>query len=200
MQRIGLLMLCLALALTACAPAGKGGGEALGAEAASGNAATAEGSVPGAEAAPVNAASAEGSALASAAASTGGESEGARSDGVRIPLSAIKDGVLFVDCASGETAMQILARVNASGEPGLAWNTCETCAGSPAAYFELDGEELVCQNCGNRFSLDSVGAASMGGCMPWPLSGYVLEDGEIVVPQAVIDEMAVAFRNWRKGL
>ena len=96
--------------------------------------------------------------------------------------------------------MQILARVNADGEPGLAWNTCQTCAGSPAAFFALNGGQLVCQNCGNRFSLESVGAASTGGCMPWPLSGYVLEGEEILVPQSVIDEMAVAFRNWRKGL
>ena len=120
--------------------------------------------------------------------------------GVRIPLSALDEGVLFIDCASGDTAMQILARVNASGEPGLAWNTCQTCAGSPAAFFALNGGQLVCQNCGNRFSLESVGAASTGGCMPWPLSGYVLEGEEILVPQSVIDEMAVAFRNWRKGL
>ena len=191
MKRLILLLSCLAFILTACAPTGKTAQEETTA------------APEAASSAPTAVSSAAAPAAESASDAGAGNSAADADDavaGVRIPLSALDGGVLFIDCASGDTAMQILARVNADGEPGLAWNTCQTCAGSPAAFFALDGGQLVCQNCGNRFSLDTVGAASRGGCMPWPLSGYVLEDGEIVVPQAVIDEMAVAFRNWRKGL
>ena len=191
MKRLILLLSCLAFILTACAPTGKTAQEETTA------------APEAASSAPTAVSSAAAPAAESASDAGAGNSAADADDavaGVRIPLSALDGGVLFIDCASGDTAMQILARVNADGEPGLAWNTSQTCAGSPAAFFALDGGQLVCQNCGNRFSLDTVGAASRGGCMPWPLSGYVLEDGEIVVPQAVIDEMAVAFRNWRKGL
>ena len=191
MKRLILLLSCLAFILTACAPTGKTAQEETTA------------APEAASSAPTAVSSAAAPAAESASDAGAGNSAADADDavaGVRIPLSALDGGVLFIDCASGDTAMQILARVNADGEPGLAWNTCQTCAGSPAAFFALDGGQLVCQNCGNRVSLDTVGAASRGGCMPWPLSGYVLEDGEIVVPQAVIDEMAVAFRNWRKGL
>ena len=191
MRRIVLLLLCLALVLTACAPAGGSGGEVGAAPSEAATAAPTEAAAT-AEAEPAEA------ELSEAGAASGGAE--AAEAGVRIPLSALNDGILFVDCASGETAMQLLAWVNAAVEPGLAWNTCQTCAGSPAAFFALDGGQLVCQNCGNRFSLDTVGAASQGGCMPWLLSGYVVEDGEILVPQEVIDGMAGAFRNWRKGL
>ena len=214
MKRIIPMLLCLVLMLTACTSGGKSGGENPTAAPDVG-AATSESATEAAGAA-TGAASSE-SATEAAGAATGAASSDAATEaagaatgdavtdagvavGVRIPLSALDEGVLFIDCASGDTAMQILARVNASGEPGLAWNTCQTCAGSPAAFFALNGGQLVCQNCGNRFSLESVGAASTGGCMPWPLSGYVLEGEEILVPQSVIDEMAVAFRNWRKGL
>ena len=191
MKRLILLLSCLAFILTACAPTGKTAQEETTA------------APEAASSAPTAVSSAAAPAAESASDAGAGNSAADADDavaGVRIPLSALDGGVLFIDCASGDTAMQILARVNADGEPGLAWNTCQTCAGSPAAFFALDGGQLVCQNCGNRFSLDTVGAASRGGCMPWPLSGYVLEDGEIVVPQAVIDEMAVAFRHWRTGL
>ena len=193
MKRLILLLSYLAFILTACAPAGKTAQEETTAapEAAS-SAPAAVSSTPTA----TPAAESASDAVANDIAADAGDAVA----GVRIPLSALDGGVLFIDCASGDTAMQILARVNADGEPGLAWNTCQTCAGSPAAFFALDGGQLTCQNCGNRFSLDTVGVASRSSCMPWPLQGAQLQGDEIVIPQSVIDEMAAAFRNWRAGL
>jgi len=43
------------------------------------------------------------------------------------------------------------------------------CNGSPRAYFKQQGEFLVCQNCGNSFSMDMV-EQERGGCNPVPIT------------------------------
>ena len=117
-------------------------------------------------------------------------------EGLVIPLSCLTEEPLFVDWNQDGTAMQLIALVDAAGASQLAFNTCQVCAGSPYAYFEYQNGALVCQNCGNRFTLNSVGKVS-GGCNPKPVSGYQLEGEKIVVPESVLAEGASSFKNWK---
>lgn len=59
--------------------------------------------------------------------------------------------------------MQVIARFDDSGVPKLSYNTCQSCAGSPYAYFEVQDGLLVCRNCGNLFGFDTIGETRSGG-------------------------------------
>lgn len=107
--------------------------------------------------------------------------------------------VTFVDIKSGDTAMQLLARKGEDGTACISWNTCQVCNGSPYAYFEVEGGKLVCQNCGNSFSLDSIGESS-GGCFPWPVDESVVSDDTIIIPAQTIESMEPLFSNWKQGI
>ena len=66
-------------------------------------------------------------------------------------------------------------------------------------YYEQEGDELVCQNCGNRFRFDKVEIIK-GGCNPVPIAGeYKTDDGtNITIPQAFLQENKALFGNWSK--
>ena len=98
------------------------------------------------------------------------EEETAAADGLAIQTASLTAEPSFIDWEQDGIAMQLLALKNSGGEVQLAYNTCQSCAGSPYAYFEYANGVLTCQNCGNRFGLDSVGRVA-GGCNPKPVSG-----------------------------
>ncbi len=122
------------------------------------------------------------------------------SDGsLTIPLSAFDDTVHFIDLSSNGTAMQLLTHMGTDGQPKLSWNTCQVCNGSPLAYFEVQGDQLICKNCGNTFSKDTIGGASHG-CYPWAVSNYAVDQDSVTIPADAIIEMAPNFTRWKKGL
>lgn len=123
----------------------------------------------------------------------------APADGLVIRLDELTEEISFVDYMSGSTAMQLIVRKDASGAASLAYNTCQSCSGSPYAYYEVVGSYLVCRNCGNAFTFDEVGQSGYG-CHPWPLTGYTAENGVITLPAETLDSMAAKFVNWKKGL
>ena len=131
------------------------------------------------------------------------ESEGAveatLADGnLQVAQTSLGDQVAFIAYDSNGTAMQVMLYKGEDGTVRGALNTCQVCAGSPYAYFEQEGSDVVCQNCGNHFSVDAIGDAH-GGCNPVPLE--LSDDGKnVVIDTAVLDEQAGAFTNWKKGI
>ena len=121
--------------------------------------------------------------------------EEAAVDGLAIQVSELTAEPAFIDWKQDGVDMQLLALVN-GGEVQLAYNTCQSCAGSPYAYFEYENGTLTCQNCGNRFGLDSVGRVA-GGCNPKPVSDYSLDGGAVVIPTAELGSVAPAFKSWK---
>ena len=146
-------------------------------------------------------------ALALALAGCGGDSKAAQEateieeamavDGLAIPVAELTAEPSFIDWEQDGIAMQLLALVNDDGEVQLAYNTCQSCAGSPYAYFEYANGMLICQNCGNRFGLDSVGRVA-GGCNPKPVSDYSEDGDAIVIPTSELASVAPAFKTWKK--
>jgi len=98
------------------------------------------------------------------------------------------------------TEMEVLAIRTESGEIRTAFNTCQTCYDSGKGYYAAEGEELVCQNCGFRFTADRVGAAGDGGCNPWPIpaSERIETKDSILIPYAVLADAKEIFSNWSK--
>ena len=117
-------------------------------------------------------------------------------DDLAIQLADLSTQPLFIDWNQDGTAMQLIALIDDAGAPQLAYNTCQVCAGSPYAYFEYQSGALVCQNCGNRFALSSVGKVS-GGCNPMPVADYANDGAQLIVPEAALAQAAPSFRNWK---
>ena len=61
-----------------------------------------------------------------------------------------------------------------------AFNTCQVCYDSGRGYYVQEGDVLVCQNCGNRFSAEQVELIK-GGCNPVPIdSENKTDDGTTI--------------------
>ena len=57
---------------------------------------------------------------------------------------------------------------------------------------------MVCQNCGNHFALQEIGAAR-GGCNPVPLE-FVRDESLIKIETAYLNQYAYMFENWKQGI
>lgn len=71
---------------------------------------------------------------------------------------------------SENSRIELLARLGDDGTVKAALGTCQSCNGSPGAYYTQEGDKLKCNNCGLTFPvsvLDSPG----GGCHPIMLDG-----------------------------
>lgn len=137
----------------------------------------------------------------------GGRSSGQGSDTTEIAIAdntlqisteILGDDVAFVDYDSKGTAMQIILYKDEKGEVHGAFNTCQVCNGSPYAYFVQEENNVVCQNCGNLFALQEIGAVR-GGCNPIPLE-FTQEGDTIKIDTSYLDQNASLFKNWKQGI
>ena len=105
----------------------------------------------------------------------------------------------YFDYDADGTIVQVFAVRATDGTVRLALNTCQVCNGSPYAYFVQEGDDFVCQNCGNHFTSSSVGRMS-GGCNPVPITAEnrIEKDGTIIVPSSFLEDNAARFTNWKK--
>ena len=75
---------------------------------------------------------------------------------------------------SDDSRIELLARVGDDGMVKAALGTCQSCNGSPRAYYTQEGGKLKCNNCGLTFPisvLDNPG----GGCHPIMLDETLLQ-------------------------
>ena len=95
--------------------------------------------------------------------------------------------------------MQLIARKDDAGHVRLAFNTCQSCGGSPYAWFEDLGDgNLQCQNCGLTFPLDTVGTEKATGCNPVTITDFTVEGDTVTVPEALLKANVARFANWKK--
>ena len=119
-------------------------------------------------------------------------------DGIIIDTTTLTTKVLFIDYVIDGTKMQVMSVIDSNGTPRVALNTCQSCNGSPYAYFVQDGESIVCQNCGQYFAIDVMGIAK-DGCNPIPVE-YNIDDDNIIITNATLEQYASLFTNWKKGI
>lgn len=87
---------------------------------------------------------------------------------LEIPVSELSETIRIYPVTVDGLSMEILAAKDADGSLRTAFNTCQVCNGSRKAYFVVQGDHVVCQNCGNSFARTDVGVLS-GGCNPYPI-------------------------------
>lgn len=71
---------------------------------------------------------------------------------------------------------------NHEGKVAVALDACNLC---PLKGYHLDGEQVVCHNCGAPIAFDTIGTP--GGCNPVPLKAVVEKDDVVVTAQALVE-------------
>ena len=130
----------------------------------------------------------------------GGQEKLSETDSLSIPLSSVTQTASFYPVVVDSTEMEVLAIRTASGEIRTAFNTCQSCFTSGHGYYVADGTELICQNCGFRFTAEEVGLEGHGGCNPWPIpASERTETGDsILISYNVLAGAREIFSNWSK--
>lgn len=127
-----------------------------------------------------------------------GNSGAAESD-IVITKSEITDKVTFIPTKVGRINMEVMAVKASDGTIRTAFNTCQVCNGSPRAYYKQDGDVVVCQNCGNRFSMDMI-EVQRGGCNPIPIfSGNKTDNGDTITisKDFIAKNKGLFTENWK---
>ena len=79
-----------------------------------------------------------------------------------------------------------------SGIYRAAANACQVCF-LMGKGFHQEGDEIVCDNCGNRYPIEKI-ATEKGGCNPGPINPDLkVENGEITINQSELEEVAELF-------
>jgi uncharacterized membrane protein len=113
-----------------------------------------------------------------------------------IQKSGITETAEFIAYKAGSTNMEVIAVKGSDGAIRTALNTCQVCYDSGRGYYVQEGDELVCQNCGNRFSIDEVGNTKFG-CNPVPVTEQT-EDGQtITISGQFLADSAKLFKEWK---
>lgn len=131
--------------------------------------------------------------------SGGNENTSTAQADIIIPINEISETAKFYPVKVGNINMEVLAVKASDGSIRTAFNTCQVCKGSPKAYYKQEGDILVCQNCGNQFSMDMI-EQQRGGCNPVPIDKEnKTEDGtNIVISKDFIGQNKALFtENWK---
>lgn len=108
-----------------------------------------------------------------------------------IPIADLSQTASFYKAEIDGTEIELVALKDSKGNLRTAFNACQVCYSSGRGYYRQEGKYLVCQNCGNSFTIDQVGIAS-GGCNPWPIldSDRTVTDDEIQISYDVLKATA----------
>lgn len=119
-------------------------------------------------------------------------------ENLTIPVKEISEKASFYLVEVDGTQMEVIAVKDSDGNIRTAFNTCQICYDSGKGYYKQEGDKLVCQNCGNSFTMDQVGE-SAGGCNPWPIleEDKTETDSEIKISYEFLKESSDIFANWK---
>jgi len=105
----------------------------------------------------------------------------------------------FYGYQSNDTYMEVMAVRASDGTVRTALNTCQVCNNSGKGYYVQEGNVLVCQNCGNQFTIDQVGLVK-DGCNPVPIEKDVKTEDEekVVIKGDSLAQYEPLFAVWKK--
>lgn len=100
---------------------------------------------------------------------------------IRIPVSEITKNAKFYEYDYGGTKIRFFAVRADDGSVKTAFDACDICYKNKRGYKQ-EGNYMVCNNCGKKFSINSLGTENKnpGGCWPGYLSSYVNGDNLII--------------------
>jgi len=122
----------------------------------------------------------------------------AQGEDIIIKKSEITETAAFIPYQAGKIKMEVIAVKAPDGTIRTALNTCQVCYDSGRGYYVQEGDELVCQNCGNRFNISKVEKIK-NGCNPVPvLVGDKTDNGDtITIAGEFLAQNVYLFKNWK---
>lgn len=119
-------------------------------------------------------------------------------DDLVIQVADVSETARFYPLDINGTSLEVIAVKASDGSIRTAFNTCQVCYDSGHGYYVQQGSDLVCQNCGNRFSPDKV-EVEKGGCNPYPImdNEKTVTEDSITVPYAFLKSATTLFQNWK---
>jgi uncharacterized membrane protein len=137
------------------------------------------------------------SACGKAVASAAGNQK-AQGNDIVIHKSDVTDVATFIPYEAGNVKMEIIAVKAPDGSIRTAFNTCQVCFDSGKGYYVQEGDELVCQNCGNRFDISKV-EKQKSGCNPVPIMETDKKDDgtTITISADYINQNKDLFAKWK---
>lgn len=114
-------------------------------------------------------------------------------ESLKIAKSEVTEVAKFFPVIVDGVEMEVIAVMATDGTIRTAFNACQVCADSGKGYYIQVGDRLICQNCGNSFSIDDLEDVH-GGCNPAPITkDDKSEDVEfITVPkETFVDNMGL---------
>lgn len=129
---------------------------------------------------------------------TAGKAATVKDSDIVIQAKNVTDKPNFYPAVINGTKMEVIAVKASDGTIRTAFNTCQVCYNSGKGYYKVEGNQLVCQNCGNRFGMDDV-EVTKGGCNPVPITDeYKTDNGKtITIKKKFLAQAAVIFKNWK---
>jgi len=127
-------------------------------------------------------------------AGTKGEKVVLKNGEIEIDISGFEDGrarFYNVNLPSGKTIYFFVVR-DKNGIYRAAANECQVCY-SVRKGFRQEGDEIVCNNCGNRYPIEKI-ATEKGGCNPGPINPNLeVENNQIIIKQADLEQVSDLF-------
>ena len=137
-----------------------------------------------------------GSSSESAASVTSVSSAPVQENVIRIPASSLSSETVSFIRAGGDSKVELLARMGDDGLPKVALGTCQSCNGSPNAYYVQIEQYLRCNNCKLVFQLNILDSPG-GGCHPISIDSEVIlsqdESGIVIDRTALLEKYEYLF-------
>jgi len=120
--------------------------------------------------------------------------------GILINKKDVGTAASFIPYSYEGLKMEVIAVKASDGTIRTALNTCQVCYRSGRGFYKQEGDEFVCQNCGNRFKVDQVEKIK-GGCNPVPILGADKTDlgDSIGISKSYLASVSPYFVVWKKN-
>ena len=115
-----------------------------------------------------------------------------------IPVNEVSSTATFYPIEVDGTRMEVIAIKDQTGKIRIAFNTCQVCYSSGRGDYVQKGNQLVCQNCGNRFTVNQIEVQS-GGCNPSPIfeEYKTFTEDTIEIGYDFLQKSEKIFANWK---
>lgn len=109
------------------------------------------------------------------------ESSSVKDNEVRIPLQEISEKAKWYDYELNNVKIRFFAVKADDGSIKTAFDACDICYRFKKGYKQ-EGNYMVCNNCGRRFPISSLGTENKnpGGCWPGYLPGFVDKENLVI--------------------
>ena len=109
----------------------------------------------------------------------------------------ITENAIYISYEYEGVTIGLLAVKDSKGNVKIVINTCQSCGGSPYAYFVQVGNKIQCQSCGNMFNIDDLDNIVKNGCNPIAIEEKTTKDGIITIGTEQLKNLKNKFENWK---